>query len=56
MSMIKAFGIVGVGTAGILVAGIFISKIMNAGFEWLFGSLLGIFVIAGAIALILKFR
>ena len=56
MSMIKAFGIAGVGTAGILVAGIFISKIMNAGFEWFFGSLLRIFVLGGAIALILKFR
>lgn len=55
MSYIKILGMVGGGVAAVLIVGMFASKILNAGFEWLFGTLLGVFVVAGAIALILKY-
>ncbi|MCK4688539.1 MAG: hypothetical protein KAT66_10445 [Candidatus Lokiarchaeota archaeon] len=54
MSSIKAFGIVGTGGLGVLVAGLLISKAMNFGLEWIFGAALLIFVIAGATALVLR--
>ena len=53
MSMMKALGFVAIGTIGILAMSMFISKIMNAGFEWFFGTLLVVVVVGG---LILKFR
>jgi hypothetical protein len=55
MSYIKILGMVGGGVAAVLIIWMFASKIMSAGFEWLFGSLLGVFVVAGTIALILKY-
>ena len=54
MSSIKAFGIVGTGGLGVLVAGLLISKAMNFGLEWIFSAALLIFVIAGAAALVLR--
>lgn len=54
MSSIKAFGIIGTGGLGVLVAGLIISKAMNFGLEGIFSGLLFIFVIAGAVALVLK--
>ena len=54
MSSIKAFGIIGTGGLGMLVAALIISKVMNLGLEGIFGVALIVFVLAGAAALVLK--
>lgn len=54
MSSIKAFGIVGTGGLGILVAGLLVSTTMDLGLDGIFSTLLFIFVIAGAAALVLR--
>ncbi len=54
MSTLKALGIIGTGGLGVLVAGLLISSVLKTGWDWLFGILLFIFVLAGAIALVAK--
>jgi len=54
MSFFKVGGIVGSGTAGILVAGLVASKVFNLGLDGLLGAALVLFVVAGAAALILR--
>ena len=54
MSSIKAFGIIGTGGLGVLVAALIISKVMNLGLEGIFSVALAVFVVAGAAALILR--
>jgi len=50
----KLLGTAAGGTIGILALGLLLSNILNNGLAWLFGALLVIFVIAGAIALLLR--
>lgn len=52
--MLKALGIIGTGTLGVLASGLLISSVLKTGFEWIFGLGIFIFVVAGAIALIAK--
>lgn len=54
MSSIKAFGIIGTGGLGVLVAALIISKVMNLGLEGIFSAVLALFVVAGAAALIIR--
>lgn len=54
MSSIKAFGIIGTGGLGVLVAALIISKVMNLGLEGIFSVALAVFVVAGAAALIIR--
>jgi len=54
MSLLKIFGVTAVGTAAILAGGLLLSNTMNLGLDLLFGGLLGVFVVAGAIALVAK--
>ncbi len=54
MSSIEAFGVIGKGGLGVLVAALIISKVMNLGLEGIFIALLVVFVFAGAAALILR--
>ena len=54
MSSINAFGIIGTGGLGVLVAALLISTYMNLGLEAIFSFALLVFVGAGAVALVLK--
>jgi hypothetical protein len=54
MSAVKIAGLFGSGTLGVLVVGLFASKLMNAGWEPLFGVAIFVFVGAGAVALVVK--
>lgn len=54
MSSLKALGVIGTGSLGVLAAGMIVSKFMETGLEWVFGLALFIFVTAGAIALIAR--
>jgi hypothetical protein len=54
MSLLKIFGVTAVGGMGILVAGLLLSNTMKLGLDLLFGGLLTLFVVAGAIALVAR--
>ncbi len=54
MSSLKVLGILGTGGLGVLAVGVLGSHLLNTGTQDLFGIALIIFVIAGAVALILR--
>lgn len=54
MSSLKIFGAAATGGLGILVAGLLLSSVLNLAWSWLFATAIFIFVVAGAIALVLR--
>jgi hypothetical protein len=54
MNSLKALGIIGTGGLGVLAAGLIVSKILETGTEGIFGLALVVFVVAGAVALVVR--
>jgi len=54
MSSLSALGIIGTGGLGVLVAALFLDKLLNTGLGVLLGIALVVFVLAGAIALVAR--
>lgn len=54
MSSLKAVGVIGTGTLGVLAAGVVLSQVLQTGTTWVFAVALIVFVVAGAIALVAR--